>query len=127
MSPLTRNNNNCRLSILEDMFDGWSDIFSNRDFLEARGSHNPIVKQLDDRFEVSLAAPGIEKKDFTITVEGDDLTTRTINPIKTIAPVTTPTIANAFARLRLFESYADLFDRIGGASYAASVKKPCMF
>ena len=74
MSPLIRNNNNCRLSILEDMFDGWSDIFSNRDFLEARGSHSPIVKQLDDRFEVSLAAPGIEKKDFTITVEGDDLT-----------------------------------------------------
>ena len=75
MNPLTiRNNNNYGLSILDDMLNGWGDIFSNRDFLEARDSHSPIVKQLDDRFEVSLAAPGIEKKDFTITVEGDNLT-----------------------------------------------------
>ena len=75
MNPLTiRNNNNYGLGILDDMFSGWSDIFSNPDFLTVRNSHNPIIKQLDDRFEVSLAAPGIEKKDFIITVEGDKLT-----------------------------------------------------
>jgi HSP20 family protein len=36
--------------------------------------HAPTVRELDDRFDISLAAPGLEKKDFTISVKGNRLT-----------------------------------------------------
>jgi HSP20 family protein len=76
MSALTlRNrNNNYGLSLFDDVFSTWGDIFSTRSFTEIRDNHSPMVKDLDDRIEISLAAPGVEKKDFIITVEGDKLT-----------------------------------------------------
>ena len=77
MSALTirnRNNNNYGMSLFDDVFGSWGDIFSGRDLPAAHDLHSPIIKQMDDRFEISLAAPGLEKKDFTITVEGDKLT-----------------------------------------------------
>jgi len=74
MNALTRFNNNYGLSLLDDVFSGWGDNFGTRPFAEIRDNHSPMVKDLDDRFEISLAAPGIEKKDFNITVEGDKLT-----------------------------------------------------
>ena len=75
MSALTlRNKNNYGVSLLDDVFGGWGDIFSSRSIIDSIDKHMPLVKELDDRFEISLAAPGIEKKDFSITVEGDKLT-----------------------------------------------------
>ena len=76
MSALTirNNNNNYGLSLFEDVFSGWNEIFSEPIFRGNRDNHSPIVRQLDDKFEISLAAPGVEKKDFVITVEGDKLT-----------------------------------------------------
>jgi len=74
MNALTRFNNNYGLSLLDDVFSGLGMPLGSRPFTEIRDNHSPMVKDLDDRFEISLAAPGIEKKDFNITVEGDKLT-----------------------------------------------------
>ena len=77
MNALTlrnKNNNNYGLSLFDDVFAGWGDIFTSRPFAEVRDQHSPNVKELDDKFEISLAAPGLEKKDFNISVEGNRLT-----------------------------------------------------
>ena len=70
----TRNRNNYGLSILDDVFGGWGDIFNSPLIRETRDLHAPTIRELDDKFEISLAAPGLEKKDFAISVEGNLLT-----------------------------------------------------
>jgi HSP20 family protein len=75
MSALTiRNNNNYGVNILDDLFGSWGDIFSNRQLIPAQDLHAPTVRELEDSFEISVAAPGLEKKDFSISVEGSLLT-----------------------------------------------------
>ena len=70
----TRNNNNYGLNIFDDLFGQWNDIFSNRPLAPIQDRHTPTVRELDDKFEISLAAPGLEKKDFNLSVEGNKLT-----------------------------------------------------
>ena len=77
MNALTlrnRNNDNYGLNLFDDVFSGWGDIFGARPFMEIGDNQSPRIKELDDKFEISLAAPGVEKRDFEITVEGDKLT-----------------------------------------------------
>jgi HSP20 family protein len=75
MSALTiRNNNNYGVNILDDLFGSWGDIFSNHQPTSVRDLHTPTVRELEDRFEISVAAPGLEKKDFNISIEGNRLT-----------------------------------------------------
>ena len=75
MSALTtRNSHSYGLSIFDDLFGGWNDIISTRPLTPVQDRHVPTVRELDDKFEVSLAAPGLEKKDFNISVEGNRLT-----------------------------------------------------
>ena len=73
MSALTLRNNN-RNDIIDDIFGGWNDIFSDPLIPAKRDRHDPIVKELDDRFEIAVAAPGLEKSDFTVTLDGNQLT-----------------------------------------------------
>jgi len=76
MSALTiRNNNNYGVDLFDKVFGGsflddiWtSPVFAPQDL------HAPTVRELEDSFEISLAAPGLEKKDFSISVEGNRLT-----------------------------------------------------
>ena len=116
MSALTiRNRNNYGMSLFDDVFSGWNDIFSEPVFRGNGADHSPIIKQLDDRFEISLAAPGLEKKDFTITVEGDKLTlaydaTEGTNPFA---------YASKYAKSYTLPSYSDSENII--ASYTNGV------
>ena len=61
----------------------WFDDFWNRDFLDwdnknfsATDSTLPSVnvKETEDNYEVEVAAPGMDKKDFHITLDGNLLT-----------------------------------------------------
>ena len=72
MSALTLRNN--RNDILDDIFGSWNDIFSKPLIPANRDRHDPIVKELDDRFEIAVAAPGLEKADFAVTLDGNQLT-----------------------------------------------------
>ena len=73
MSALTLRNNN-RNDILGDIFGSWGDIFSDQLIPAKRDRHDPIVKELDDRFEIAVAAPGLDKGDFAVTLDGNQLT-----------------------------------------------------
>jgi len=66
----TRINN----SVLNDFFEPWDDWFSS-----SRLSNGPTMPKVNisedkDKYNLSLVAPGIHKKDFNINVEGDVLT-----------------------------------------------------
>ena len=79
MTALTfrnRNNNNDGLSILDEMFNGWrglNEIYHMPVGKSSQDRHSPNVRELEDRFEISLAAPGLDKKDFSISVEGNKI------------------------------------------------------
>ena len=73
-NTLTRYNNNTGMSLLDDLFRGFGGMTASTSWGTISDRQSPIVKQLDDRYEISLAAPGVERKDFIITVEGDKLT-----------------------------------------------------
>ena len=76
MSALTLRNNNSGLDLLERVFGGsfldelWPQPLSP----VKRDRHDPIVKELDDRFEIALAAPGLEKSDFKVAIDGSQIT-----------------------------------------------------
>tara|TARA_Y100000296_G_C5057112_1_gene197850 strand:- start:156 stop:563 length:408 start_codon:yes stop_codon:yes gene_type:complete len=75
MSALTTRNNNHGLDLFDKVFGGsfLDDIWANPMFAD-HDRHLPTVRELDDKFEISLAAPGLEKKNFNISVEGNRLT-----------------------------------------------------
>jgi len=73
MSTLTLRNSN-RNDILGDIFGSWGDIFSDQLIPAKRDRHDPIVKELDNHFEIAVAAPGLEKADFVVTLDGNQLT-----------------------------------------------------
>lgn len=73
VSVLVRNNRH-GLDIFDDIFSSWEDIFGGRQISVSPDRHKPMVKEFDDKYEISLAAPGVSKKDFNITVEGEKLT-----------------------------------------------------
>ena len=74
MNALMRYNNNTGMSLFDDLFRGFGERAASPTWRAISDRQSPIVKQLDDRYEISLAAPGVERKDFIITVEGDKLT-----------------------------------------------------
>ena len=75
MSALTLLNNNSGLDLFDKVFgSSFLDDFWARPLTEVHDRHAPTVRELDDRFDISLAAPGLEKKDFNISVEGNRLT-----------------------------------------------------
>ena len=75
MTALTiRNNNNYGLSILDEMFNGWSEIYKSPLVKQSRDRHAPTVRDNKEDYEISLAAPGLEKKDFNIALENSVLT-----------------------------------------------------
>ncbi|WP_028787591.1 Hsp20/alpha crystallin family protein [Terrimonas ferruginea] len=62
--------------LLTDFFKPWNEWFQKDFFLPARVLSVPAVNivETSDAYEVSLAAPGMEKEDFQINVEGNLLT-----------------------------------------------------
>jgi len=75
MTALTfRNNNNYGLSILDEMFNGWSEIYKSPLVKQSRDRHAPTVRENEENYEISLATPGLEKKDFNIALENSVLT-----------------------------------------------------
>lgn len=65
------------------VFSSWLDDFWNRDFFDGDNRNfsstattlpSVNVKETDDDFKVEVAAPGMEKKDFKITLDGNLLT-----------------------------------------------------
>lgn len=62
-------------TVFEDFFKPWNEWFDNGGFF-GRVMKVPAVNvtENDDAFTVSMAAPGLKKKDFKIDVEGNMLT-----------------------------------------------------
>ena len=73
MNALSLFNNNTHTDIF-DRFFGLDDSWTRPLIRETTDSHKPIVKDLEDRYDISLVAPGVEKKNFNITLEGNRLT-----------------------------------------------------
>jgi len=73
MNALSLFNNNTHTDIF-DRFFGLDDFWTRPLIRETTDSHKPIVKDLEDRYDISLVAPGVEKKDFNITLEGNRIT-----------------------------------------------------
>jgi len=65
--------NNSNVDIF-DKFFGLDDFWTRPVIRTAEDKHKPLVKDLDDKYDISLIAPGLEKKDFNITVDGNHLT-----------------------------------------------------
>ena len=76
MSALTLRNTNSGLDLFDRVFGGsfLDDIWSQPLISSQRDRHDPIVKELDDRFEIALAAPGLDKADFKIAIDGNQIT-----------------------------------------------------
>ena len=72
MTGLTLFNNNTHTDIFDRLF-GFDDLWKRPLVRETKDYHNPLVKDLEDKYEISLIAPGLEKKDFKITLEGNQI------------------------------------------------------
>lgn len=57
--------------VFDNFFNGGLDEFFGNDFIKNQPSVNVI--EHDDRFEIELAAPGLDKGDFDLKVEKDRL------------------------------------------------------
>ena len=65
--------NNSNVDIFDKLFD-LDDFWTRPALRTAEDKHEPSVKDLDDKYDISLKAPGLDKKDFSITVDGNHLT-----------------------------------------------------
>jgi HSP20 family protein len=57
---------------MEDFFDNrfWNRGLVNEDFWNGRSGEPALnIKEMDDHFEIELAAPGFGKKDFKVTID----------------------------------------------------------
>ena len=72
MSSLTFFNN--KNSDLLDRFFGFDDYWTRPYIREVSDHHKPSIKEQEDKYDVTLVAPGLDKKDFSITLEGNRLT-----------------------------------------------------
>ncbi len=70
MNSLTLFNNK---DILDKLF-GFDDFLTTPLVKETNDYHKPHVRNLEDKYRISLITPGLEKKDFNITLEGNQLT-----------------------------------------------------
>jgi HSP20 family protein len=59
-------------SLLSDFFDG--DRYFDADWLRKQSVPAVNVKELDNRYEIDIAAPGLSKNDFNVTVDNGILT-----------------------------------------------------
>ena len=73
MNTLSLFNNNTHTDIFDRLF-GFDDMWAKPLIKETKDYHKPVVKDLEDRYDISLIAPGLEKKDFNITLEGNRIT-----------------------------------------------------
>ena len=73
MTGLTLFNNNTHTDIFDKLL-GFDDLWKRPLVKETKDYHKPLVKDLEDKYEISLIAPGLEKKDFKITLEGNQIT-----------------------------------------------------
>jgi HSP20 family molecular chaperone IbpA len=70
MTALTfRNNNTTGFGILDEVLNGWGDIYRSPVARVTQDRHEPKVKNNDSNYEIVLTSPGLEKKDFRISVE----------------------------------------------------------
>lgn len=62
-------------SLFDDFFKPWSEWFGNGDYLWGKTLNVPAVNITEEKdgYMVSLAAPGMEKDDFKIDMEGNML------------------------------------------------------
>lgn len=75
MTNLARYNNNYGLDFFDKFLGGiWGDDLWSRPLAPVQDRHTPAVREHDDRFDISLAAPGLEKGDFNISIESNRLT-----------------------------------------------------
>tara|TARA_Y100000593_G_scaffold92267_1_gene183303 strand:+ start:836 stop:1255 length:420 start_codon:yes stop_codon:yes gene_type:complete len=65
--------NNSNVDIFDKLFD-LDDFWTRPAIRTDEDKHRPSVKDLDDKYDISLIAPGLDKKDFSITVGGNHLT-----------------------------------------------------
>lgn len=62
-------------SVFDDFFKPWNDRFDGNGFLQRTLTVPAVnIKDEDDHYEVTLAAPGMTKKDFAVDIDGDILT-----------------------------------------------------
>lgn len=60
-----------RPAIFENFFKPWNSFFNNADGWNMPGVN---IKEEENAYSVSLAAPGLKKEDFRVDVDGDMLT-----------------------------------------------------
>jgi HSP20 family protein len=68
-------------NIIDDVFNRSISDFVGNDFAVSNPSVN--ISELDDRFVLELAAPGLEKKDFSIAIDKGQLTISASKEAKT--------------------------------------------
>ena len=72
MNGLTLFNN--RTTDIFDRFFGYDDFWTTPTVKQVSDQHRPSVNEQEDKYQIYLTAPGLEKSDFNITVEGNLLT-----------------------------------------------------
>jgi HSP20 family protein len=61
-------------SLFNDFFKPWDEWFDNGVWLKSINTPSVNVKESNNHFTVTLAAPGLKKNDFKIEVDGNILT-----------------------------------------------------
>ena len=71
---LTTKHENPRTSIFNDLFKPWDEWFDNGIWLKTIQTPSINIAENKDHFTVSVAAPGLKKEDFKISVDSNILT-----------------------------------------------------
>jgi HSP20 family protein len=61
-------------AVFEDLFKPWTDLFDGRFFKREMNVPAVNITEHKDHYELTLPAPGLNKADFKIDVDGDVLT-----------------------------------------------------
>ncbi len=78
-STLAKKKDNLAPSLFNDFFKPWDEWFDNGVWLKTINTPSVNVKESNNHFTVTLAAPGLKKSDFKIEVEGNILTVSSEN------------------------------------------------
>lgn len=71
---LTTKHENPRTSLFNDLFKPWDEWFDNGIWLKTIQTPSINISENKDHFTVSVAAPGLKKEDFKISVDSNILT-----------------------------------------------------
>lgn len=64
-------------SVFEDFFKPWTQLFEDGSLPNRQLSLPAVnIKEANDQYTISLAAPGLQKDDFSIDIDGNMLTIR---------------------------------------------------